>query len=251
MDIQKYLQRIQYSDLLKPNLQELKNLQKSHLLHVPFENLDIHYGKTIELDIEKIYNKIVLNNRGGFCYELNGLFFELLKTIGFEVKMVSARVYDKEKDFGPEFDHMVIITRIENSDYLTDVGFGEFAFEPLRIELSTIQKDERGEFKFEEYDFNYLKVSKREDEKWIPQYIFSLQVRELNEYEKMCTYHQTSPDSHFTQKRVCSLPTDNGRITITGNKLKFTSLEDQTEKHIEDEVEFHKMLKDYFNTTLK
>ena len=231
MDIFKYLQRIKYIGELKPSLQVLKKLQKTHLLNVPFENLDIIDKIPIELDIEKLFNKIVKNNRGGFCYELNGLFFHLLKTIGFEAKMVSARVYNKKKGFGAEFDHMAIIVRIKNIDYLSDVGFGEFAFSPLKIELNTIQEDRRGNFKIEEYDSKYLLVSKHDTENWIPDYIFSHQARKLKEYEEMCYYHQTSPDSHFTWKRICSLPTENGRITITGNTLKITKGEIQTEIH--------------------
>jgi len=149
MDTFKYLQRINYMGELKPSLQVLTKLQKTHLLHIPFENLDIISKIPIELNIEKLYNKIVINNRGGFCYELNGLFHQLLKIIGFKLKMVSARVYNKKKGYGAEFDHMVIITRIKKVDYLTDVGFGEFAFAPLKIELNTVQQDRRGKFKIE------------------------------------------------------------------------------------------------------
>ena len=251
MSIDTYIKRIKYIGDLNPTLKVLKKLQNAHLLTVPFENLDIIAGKSIELNIEKLFDKIVLNNRGGFCYELNGLFFELLRIVGFEVKMVSARVFDKKRGLGAEFDHMAIIARIDDSDYLTDVGFGEFAFAPLELELNKNQEDERGWFKIEEYDADYLQISKEENKKWIPEYIFSLQARELNEYEEMCRYHQTSPDSHFTWKRICSLPTKNGRITITGNTLKITSQENHTEKHIENEIELNKYLKKYFNITIK
>jgi len=232
---------------LKPSLQVLKKLQKTHLLNVPFENLDIIAKIPIELNIEKLYAKIVKNNRGGFCYELNGLFFQLLKNIGFEVKMVSARVYNKTENYGAEYDHMVIITRIKKDDYLCDVGFGEFAFAPLKIEVNTIQQDKRGLFRIEEYNSKYLQVSKNDTDKWIPEYIFSLQSRELKEYEEMCNYHQTSPDSHFTWKRMCTLPTENGRITITGNTLKISEENKYTEQNIENEMKFKKILKNNFN----
>jgi len=232
---------------LRPSLQVLKKLQKAHLLKVPFENLDIIAKIPIELNIEKLYKKIVLNNRGGFCYELNGLFFYLLKIIGFKVKMVSARMYNQKNGYGAEFDHMAIITRIKKNDYLTDVGFGEYAFAPLKIELNTVQEDLRGLFKIEEYDDNYLLVSKYDTDKWIPEYIFSLQSRELKEYEEMCYYHQTSPDSHFTWKKICSLPIQNGRITITENTFKIKEGKNHTEQHIENEMKFKKILNDYFN----
>ena len=251
MDIFKYLQRINYIGELKPSLQVLTKLQKAHLLHIPFENLDIIAKIPIELSIEKLYSKIVINNRGGFCYELNSLFFQLLKTIGFNVKMVSAKVYNRKKDYGAEFDHMAIIVRIKKVDYLADVGFGEFAFSPLKIELNSFQEDKRGLFKIEEYDSNYILVNKHDTDKWIPEYIFSPQSRELKEYEDMCHYHQTSPDSHFTWKRMCTLPTEKGRITISGNTLKLTEANRYTEKQIENEMEFKKLLKAHFNIELK
>jgi len=250
MDTFKYLQRINYIGELRPSLQVLKKLQKAHLLNIPFENLDIIAKVLIELNIEKLYHKIVINNRGGFCYELNGLFFHLLKIIGFKVKMVSARVYNKKKGYGAEFDHMVIIARIKKDDYICDVGYGEFAFAPLKIELNSVQEDRRGLFRVEEYDSNYLRVSKHDVDKWIPEYIFSLQSRELKEYKEMCNYHQTSPDSHFTWKRMCTLPTETGRITVTGNTFKITEENNHTEQHIENEPELKKILTDYFNISL-
>ena len=80
MEIAAYLSRIQYQGGLEPNLENLRNLQVAHLLHVPFENLDIH--RKVEIDLEGSYEKIVKRNRGGFCYELNGLFYELLEALG-------------------------------------------------------------------------------------------------------------------------------------------------------------------------
>lgn len=250
MDITKYLRRINYTGELKPTLKVLQNLQKAHLLLIPFENLDIIKKIPIELEIKKLFNKIILHNRGGFCYELNGLFFHLLNTIGFKVKMVSARVYNSDNGYGVEFDHMAIIARIDGVEYLTDVGFGEFAFEPLKIELDTILKDKRGMFKIENYDLDHLLVSKYDTDEWLPEYIFSLQSRELKEYEPMCYYHQSSPDSHFTRKRICSLPTEDGRITISGNSLKLTRGDNHKETEIKNEADLKKLLQKYFNMEL-
>ena len=156
MEAEKYLERINYSDKTEPEMEVLKALQKKHLLSVPFENLDIHDKVPIELDLANIFKKVVIEGRGGFCYELNGIFHELLNSIGFNVKMISARVFDQTQQiFSPEFDHLAIIAKIESADYLADVGFGEFAFSPLKIELSTIHNDERGSFRIEKYDDLY------------------------------------------------------------------------------------------------
>lgn len=247
MDKEKYLDRIKYSGKSKPNLDLLKKLQKQHLLNVPFENLDIHYNIPIELNIDRIYKKIVLNNRGGFCYELNGLFFELLLALNFEAKRISARVYSQEKEYGEEFDHFAIIVKIDGEEYLSDVGFGDFTFEPLKIDIGKIQNDECGTYLIDKYDEKYFRVNKVENGKITPEYIFQKEKKDFNDYQEMCKYHQTSPDSHFTQKRLISLPTTNGRITITGNKLKITESGSTTESEIKNEIEFRQHLRNLFN----
>src|SRR6478672_7006627 len=213
MEIEKYLERIGYKGSTKPTIGLLNALQKKHLLNIPFENLDIHYKIPIELNLANIFEKVVIKRRGGFCYELNGIFYELLNSIGFNVKIISARVFDqKQQIFSPEFDHLAIIAKIDSTDYLADAGFGEFAFTPLKVEPDTIQKDERGNFRIERHDNSYYKVVKRAGEAWVPEYMFTLTKRDLPEFEDMCQYNQTSPLSHFTQNKFCSLATEKGRI---------------------------------------
>ena len=90
MDIKKYLDRIGYNGEVKPAPEVLGALQKNHLLNIPFENLDIHYNNPIILDTKRFFNKIILRKRGGFCYELNGLFYMLLIEFGFDAKIISS-----------------------------------------------------------------------------------------------------------------------------------------------------------------
>jgi len=246
-----YLERLGYSGGLEPNLETLKELQKTHLLNVPFENLDIHYQVPIILDIPSIFDKIVVHYRGGFCYELNGLFFELLTALGFNAKRISARVYDKENGFGQEFDHFAIIVNIKGKEYLSDVGFGEFSFEPLKLEIGVIQNDSRGSYIIDKYDDAYLSVSHIINEEKTPEYIFKKTEREFIEYKEMCAYHQTSPKSHFTQKRLITLPTNNGRVTISGAVLKIKEHDSVTEKLLKDKIEFNNELWNYFKIKLK
>ena len=248
MNIKRYLNRINYNGDLTLNLDTLKRLQVSHILNVPFENLDIHYGHHINLDIDKIYQKIVENNRGGFCYELNGLFNKLLKMIGFETKIVSARVYDSKKDsFGDEYDHLAIIVILNKDEYLVDVGFGEFTFYPLKLQTNILQKDPRGNFIIEEIENDYYKVSKVDGDAKSIEYKFSKKERELNEFTKMCKYHQTNSNSHFTQKRLITKPTSSGRITITGNNVKITESGKEIKEFQFEEHEFGEQLEKWFD----
>ncbi len=251
MEIGKYLERIEYSGALEPDLQLLKKLQKQHLLHIPFENIDIHYQTPIKLDIDQIYDKIIGKYRGGFCYELNGLYYELLIALGFSVKRVSARVYQKENQYSPEFDHLTLLVTIGNSEYLTDVGFGEFIFQPLELQVGKIQNDERGGFLIDKYEGEYLRVNKLENEIATPEFIFKNEARELEAFEEMCEYHQTDPSSHFMQKRLISLPTEIGRITISGDLLKIKENNVITEKVLRNEKDFEKELWDKFKITLE
>ena len=248
MEIEKYLQRIGYDGSIQPTIELLQVLQKRHLLSIPFENLDIHYKVPIQLDLETIFEKVVIRKRGGFCYELNGIFYELLRSIGLDVKMISARVFDQgQQIFSPEFDHLAIIAKINSVDYLADAGFGEFAFTPLKVEPDTIQNDERGNFRIERHDNSYYKVVKRAGEAWVPEYMFTLTKRDLSEFEDMCRYNQTSPLSHFTQNKFCSLATEKGRITVTAKKIKITVGDSITEMLLDSEEEFLEALETYFH----
>ena len=251
MNIKLYLNRIKYSGDLEPNIDVLTELQKTHLLNVPFENLDIHYHNLIELKINHIYKKIVQKYRGGFCYELNGLFYELLLSLNFNAKRISARVYDQKNEYSPEFDHFAIIVEIENSEYLVDVGFGEFVFEPLKLELNVIQNDPSGDYVIDKYCDDYFRVNKVINDQLIPEYIFKKTERELFDFNERCLYHQTNPNSHFKKKRLISKPTENGRITLSGNSLKVKENNVIKEKTLKDEAEFNCELANLFNVRLE
>jgi N-hydroxyarylamine O-acetyltransferase len=108
-----YLQRINYDGALAPTAETLCQLQVAHLHAVPFENLSIHLGEPIVLEDEALFRKIVERRRGGFCYELNGLFSALLRALGFDVVRLSAGVAKAEVGFGPEFDHMALMVWLE------------------------------------------------------------------------------------------------------------------------------------------
>jgi len=244
MKIEQYLDRIGYAGTVDVSFDVLSKLQAAHLNHIPFENLDIHNG--IKIDLYNLYDKIVVRQRGGFCYELNGLFYQLLLQVGFNVKMVSARVYDGEKEYSPEFDHMALIVQLNSDRYLVDVGFGEFALHPIKIEINTEVNDPRGVFRIKQFDDVYMVAEKKgESGGFIPEYIFSEKERRIEEFQDMCNYHQTNPASHFMQKTICSLPTSNGRISLTGNKLKITENGVVSERVL-SESEITAVLWDYF-----
>lgn len=237
MNTKHYLCRLQFSGSTEPTLPLLQTLQKQHLLNIPFENWHIHDGIPITLDSQSLFAKIVEQQRGGFCYELNGLFYELLKELGFAARLVSARVYAASTDsYGAEFDHMAIVVALAEQEYLVDVGFGEFALQPLTITPDRVQHDKRGDFLLQQHDDNYI-VYKKSDEKFLPEYKFDRCARSIDDFSEMCHYHQTSPQSHFTQKRLLSLATENGRLTLSGNDLTIREGNQTTEILLSGDVD--------------
>ncbi|MBS1794603.1 MAG: arylamine N-acetyltransferase [Acidobacteria bacterium] len=242
MDAKKYLGRLGLENAaLPPTLESLELLQRRHLLTVPFENLDIHRKREIVLDPARFYEKIVGEKRGGFCYELNGLFFELLAALGFSGRLISARVFGG-RGFGPEYDHLAILVGIGGAEYLADVGFGDFAAAPLKFELDAEQPDANGVFMIRRAFDDYFEVVKKTGAEWRSQYIFRDTPRALAEFAGMCEFHQTSPESHFTRGRLCSLMLENGRKTLTEGRFIQTINGAKTETEIASAGEFERVL---------
>jgi len=250
MNVEKYLARIGMERIgVVPDIAGLKMLQRQHLLNVPFENLDIHWQRPITLDVGLFYQKIVEHNRGGFCYELNGLFNQLLRELGFETRLLSARVALGDGAFTPEFDHAAILVIIGEMQYLADVGFGSFAAEPLQLLRDTEQSDPAGRFMIRKYDEECFEVAKQQDFGWKSEYIFKPLGHDLSEFSEQCDWNQTSPDSHFTKGRLCSLMTETGRKTLTDNRFILTDGNNRTETPIVSDDEFESVLFTQFGIT--
>ncbi len=240
MNWKKYLKRMKYKGKLCPNLETLKKIQKLHLLNVPFENIDIIHHKKLVLDTRYLYEKIVLHHRGGICYELNGLLYELLKHIGFDVTLISADV------LGNEYDHLFILAKVNNNKYLVDVGFGNHFLEPLPFILDKKQVDSNGIFRIIKKNKNY-QLLKETNEKIEVCYQFNLYKKKLKDCEERCRYFETSKDSIFTKQILCSLERENGRISLTDKKL-IQTIEDNKKIHlIENKSDFYILLKKFFN----
>jgi N-hydroxyarylamine O-acetyltransferase len=249
MNKNEYLRRLGIEkNNIEPTPENLRLLQRRHLLRVPFENLDIHRKRPITLDRENFYEKIVGQKRGGFCYELNGLFYELLGEIGFESRMISARVSAGDGRFGAEYDHLAILTRVGEKEFVVDVGFGDFTAGPLEFVADIEQQDENGVFLIRKFDENYFEIVKKDHgDRWKSEYIFTARPRLLDEFAEMCLYQQTSPASHFTRGRVCSLMTEDGRKTLTDKKFIETRNGKKSEIDVETEEDFDRILEREFD----
>jgi N-hydroxyarylamine O-acetyltransferase len=254
LNLANYLKRISFQDEVQINLDTLIKLHTKHLQRVPFENLDIHHGKKISLVLKMLETKIVTHLRGGFCYELNGLFGALLQQLGFDVKLISALVY-RGNNIGQEFDHLALIVRF-GEEWLVDVGFGDSFLEPMRIKTGVIHADPAGQFRIEKHNSQYLRLAAyQESSGFLPQYLFTKTARKLEDFWQMCEYHQTSPVSPFTRGQVCTIATETGRITVrtqgTDRKLIETKHSRRTERTILSEAEYQRLLQERFGVVIR
>lgn len=214
MDVDAYLARLGVAWPAAADLATLRHLQERHLAAIPFENLSIHLGEPVELDVEALSGKIVDRRRGGFCYELNGLFAALLRELGYAASLHAAQVFRQDGTLGPPLDHAAIVVSLEEP-WLVDVGFGRFSRHPLRLSGVDAQTDPDGEFLV--LDAPHRDVDVLRDGK--PQYRLERRPRPLSDFVPMAWWQATSPESHFTKSLTCSRPTSQGRVTLSGNRL--------------------------------
>jgi N-hydroxyarylamine O-acetyltransferase len=253
MNVTSYLERINYTQYVKPDVETLRGLQLAHLQNVPFENLDIGLKRPIKIDESSIWEKLINQRRGGFCYELNGLFASLLKQIGFNVTYLNARVFNHAGELGINFDHLALLVKIPGltTRWLADVGFGDSFDEPLNFE----NRDEQGQslraYRLEQTCSGYITWQRNYDGSRERQYFFDLQPHQFpEEYESACLYHQTSPESSFTRGSIISRATPNGRVSLEDGWLILTTNGMREKRPVVDKEEYQALLKKHFGVEL-
>lgn len=245
-DVYRYLARIQYDEALSVSHSCLAALHRHHVFAVPFEATDIHFNRPILLGRNAVFDKVVTRQRGGFCYELNYLFAELLRALGFPVTMISASVYNEEVP-GPPFDHLAILVDME-SNYLVDVGFGDLFHEPLRLIPDAVQADGNKDFRIEQTSpSGYLLLASLAGAgTFTPQYTFGTQARRIEDFHPQCAHKQRSPDSYFVRNFICTRPTEEGRKTIKNGIYTVLQGREKTERTISGEAELLALLASEF-----
>jgi N-hydroxyarylamine O-acetyltransferase len=234
-----------------PDSKTLRAIHLAHLYSVPFENLNIHMGRSIPLDLQWVYTKVVDQRRGGFCYELNGLLGWLLQELGYTVSLLSARSFKDDGSVGPEYDHLLLLVTCpgDQTRWLADVGWGSGFEEPLRVDEVSPQELARSTWRIDRDDEFYSLRQKTGIGGWIRHYQFTLTPRGYLEFSGMCMYHQTAPKSTFTQRKLCTIFTPDGRVTLSGLKLIITKDGVRTEREVPEE-EVPEILRRYFGMVL-
>jgi N-hydroxyarylamine O-acetyltransferase len=253
MNVSAYLDRIHYTQHLKPDVETLHGLHLAHMHSVPFENLDIGLKRPIKIDEVSIWQKIVSRRRGGFCYELNGLFAWLLRHAGFHVTCLNARVFNGAGELGIDFDHLALLVKIagQYTPWLADVGFGDSFNEPLSFQGEGEQVQGLRAYRLEKTPEGYITWQRNYDGTWERLYFFDLQPHQFpEEYESVCLYHQTSPNSSFTRGSIISRATPDGRVSLEDGWLILTRNGTREKRPLANHAEYQALLKEHFGVAL-
>jgi len=253
MNVTAYLERLNYTQPVKPDVDTLHGLQIAHMQKVPFENLDIALKRPILIDEPAIWDKLINQKRGGFCYELNGLFAWLLKQIGFDVTYLNARVFNQTGELGIDFDHLALLVKTpgQSTRWLADVGFGDSFNEPLNFEERDVEVQGLRAYRLQQTQTGYIVWQRNYDGSWERQYFFDLQPHHFpEEYEAACLYHQTSPNSSFTRGSIISRATPDGRVSLEDGWVILTTNGTREKRPLADKAEYQALLKEHFGVEL-
>ncbi|MEG3639022.1 arylamine N-acetyltransferase family protein [Magnetococcus sp. PR-3] len=249
MDIERVLHRIGYDGTCVPSLALLATLQQQFLTHIPFENLDIHQQIPLDYSPQGVFDKLVKAGRGGLCYELNGLFYDLLTSLGYAVDFIAAEMFPGDALRG-KTDHMALLVHWEGACYLVDVGNGKVFGQPLSIHNPTRVQGEDTLYTVGPYATDYLALFLEQDNAWQPRYAFKVTPQKRADFQSACHHTQTSADSIFTQKRLVTRPMPGGRKTLTDGVYLQTKDGQRQEKCIPTAQAYLHVLQNEFGITL-
>lgn len=250
MDHSAYLDRIDYLGDSAASRDTLRALHLAHVFTVPFENLDGYRGVPVSLEPADLFAKIVIARRGGYCFELNGLFSLLLEAMGFEVTRLIARVRYGAKPPYPR-SHQVLLVRVGGEPWLVDVGFGgNGLLEPIPLAAGSVVRQLDEQFRLTPLESEEFLLQCLVHQEWESLYSFTLEPCQPVDYRYANFFHSHSPDSLFMQRRVCTIPTREGRTTLVDQSLSIRRNGTNEKSVVEGNAAYARVLHEHFGIIL-
>jgi N-hydroxyarylamine O-acetyltransferase len=209
MDVDALLDRIGAKPPAAPTGAALSALHRAYARTMPSEDYDIHLGVPISLHLDDIADKMIRRRRGGYCYELNGLFAEFLRELGFDVTLFSAFTLDEDGTRGPDFDHLRLLVDTFDGLFLADCGNGGSWIDPVPLRPGV-----HGHVRLQRNGDLWWTSERHRDGRWEPEWAWYPRPRELSEFAERSRYHEHDPNSSFVAHRFAVLPTPDGRISL-------------------------------------
>jgi N-hydroxyarylamine O-acetyltransferase len=221
LDLDAYFARIGYGGSGAPSAETLIALHGLHPAAIAFENLDPLMSKPVRLDVPTLHDKLVVNGRGGYCYEHNTLFQAVLEALGFSVSTLAARVQWRLRPAAPTPPryHMVLRIALSDESYIADVGFGRMTLTaPLRLRPNVEQPTRHAPYRFAPVDGEY-QLQARIAGTWEPIYQLSLQQEAPSDWEVANWFTSTHPESTFTKNLMVARSTADCLYGLFNNEL--------------------------------
>lgn len=239
-------------DNLTLDIKLLNQIQYAHVANIAYENLDILKNVPLNLDNEKLFEKMIINKRGGYCFEINSLYNWLLQEIGFKTTNYMARYLRGEKDV-PKRRHRVIIVESDLIDgrIMCDAGIGDRAPRyPLKLEEDLIQEQFNETYKFVKDDFYGWLLTDYHKGNWGAFFAFTEEVQLDIDYVMPSFYCEKHPDSPFNKTNIIAIKTSDGRKTISDMTFRIFSSDNVEERSIIDETMLKQILSEHFKINI-
>ncbi|HEY8539172.1 MAG TPA: arylamine N-acetyltransferase [Steroidobacteraceae bacterium] len=252
IDLDLYFSRIGYRGNPRADLETLSELQRLHAEAIAFENLDPLTGRRVKLDPASLQQKLIVEGRGGYCFEHNGLMQLVLRKIGFDVIPLGARVmWNSPPDTILPRTHSLTCVRIGGESYIVDVGFGSLTpTSPLRLQTGIVQETNHEPMRLVAEGETYVLEALTEST-WRPMYRFDLQPQFPADYAMANWYVSTFPESHFVNRLGVARPVPGRRYTLRGAELAIHELAGQTTRtRLESVEELRRALTEIFGIRL-
>ena len=217
MNIDHYLARIGLNERPAHTLTGLRTMHRAHLLAIPYENFDVQLGRRVTTDVAAIYEKIVTRRRGGWCYEMNGVFGWALCELGFRVTRATGSVMRVAAGEASDGNHLVLKVELPEGLFLADVGFADGPRDPIALV--------EGPFESHGFPFGVARV----DERWwrlsnhpkggAPSFDFNLDAADESLLSTKCDELQTAETSMFVQNAVAFRHRPDCILALRGRSL--------------------------------
>lgn len=248
-EITTYLKKINYQGDNSVNLHNLRQLQYCHLLRIPYENLSAMNGSPVLLDESSLYDKIISHDRGGYCFELQGLFYYLLKSLGYQVEQFAGRFMDEPGHIQMR-RHRVLVMTLEGKRYVCDVGVrSESSRFPLELVEDVIQSDCVGDYYYKKDPFyGWVQMQRLKGKDWKTILGFTEEKQIDDDYVMPSFYCEKHPDSTFNKFMKISIFTDKANLNIVGNEYRvFAEGRIQERRQIQNDTEARRILAEHFH----
>lgn len=219
-DVAGYLRRINYDDKVENNIDTLRRLHRKHLMAIPYSSLAYEVADgvdVVDLDDDTLFERSIVEGRGGACYHLNRLFHRLLRELGYDVTLLAGSTTEGRAAFRTDVEHMFGRVALDGDDWLVDVGYpGPIYLEPLRAH-GTVQAQYGSQFRLVDSASGTALQRRGVATRWGVVYTFTMQPRQWSDWKELEDNLRTilsDPGRNDSREVLCGRAVDNGHVFL-------------------------------------